>query len=783
MNGTMLHGPAVVHALRTHKCRYMRQLLRLLLYIAAGLLFSAPRGRSSYFESDPACGYQSGGFVHFESSQELRSEPSLGVCGWGFKEGAVPDLQPRVDQCLTCTFTPADRPSCARGWTLVRQHEWLLAQQQDCEWQGCWLSNGVCTNGTAVETALCMDGSTNPKCCPFKRFYRCCQPLSCTMRQAPAGQCVAQDKDLRPGQQYSTRMFAVPASSTDCYPYSFNVTRSCTASRTFTPVTDRMYDTCITQPVTRDSDGCVALPGYTFHRGWVVAGAASWRVDDGTQWGRVVGGTAAVAAAGQDMALMSARCDATSRCAGFQNTNTTDLLYQLPTRDQWVQADPSLDPCTGIYEKAAPEVSCSRVPGYLFTPLHTLDLNRVPGFSSSAAPNLPCSNCGNSAALAKQCDANRACAGYSNYHGLLLQSSTSSGSGVILADLPLMAFSSTLCAGMFTRTSRVFPAELEELDQLLCGEKVYCTGQLRYHTSSTATGSGTYYIDVAVTVVSDFAMPRGLADASGGGLRVMPTLRTLSIVCVNGSSITGGLPAGVAVLMPFLEELRVQGCGVAGSLPPQLAQLKYLRVLDLSANRLSGTLPDAWGNMSLGYLNLSRNALSGTLPPTWRGIVSGGTAAQAPGGGGGLPPLPPLSNLWDPPPPPLALPAGPATAPSPPPPPPATPPNPAPPLASPSSESSAPLAQQLVADLSFNNLYGELDRDYVHDACVRKELRVQLQGWPQPGLLQALGWGWRSTFLLQGNADVGAWAGRYGYAVADLGELKGGEHNLCGAYQ
>ena len=56
---------------------------------------------------------------------------------------------------------------------------------------------------------------------------------------------------------------------------------------------------------------------------------------------------------------------------------------------------------------------------------------------------------------------------------------------------------------------------------------------------------------------------------------------------------------------------------LSGSVPADLAQCKSIRFVDLSSNRLSGTL-DAWANLSLTIqfttMRLSDNALSGTVP-------------------------------------------------------------------------------------------------------------------------------------------------------------------------
>ncbi|GFR50385.1 hypothetical protein Agub_g12600 [Astrephomene gubernaculifera] len=730
----------------------MRQLLRLLLYLAAGAVIFLPFGWSSYFESAPSCGYtQQESFVHFETSPELLNEPSLGVCGWGFAD--IPQLHSRVDRCVSCSFTSADNPACSNG-VLVSQPEWHLASHVDCEWQGCWFGGGSCVNGTAETTALCAEtGFIAPRCCPFKRYIRCCRLLACTQRTIPAGQCVVGDKDLLPEQKFSSRVYAVSTTSSDCYAYSFETTRTCRANRTLSA--GNFYESCETHPVGRDAEGCAKLPGYTFYRGLLVANASTWRLRDNTEWSLIAGGAAAVQQAASDMPLMAGRCSATASCAAFQNTgNSTDLLYQLPLSSYWVQADSSLGYCAGIYAKSSPSNSCARIHGYLFASMRTLQLTSSSGFTVSASSS-PCSDCSSSAALAAQCDAHvgasgsNDCAGFSNYHGLII------GSSGLLTDQAMTTFTTTPCVGMYTRVGPVFPQEVEDLDKMLCGDLVYCTGQLRYHASSQSqpgTSSTSYYVDISIDVLTDLTLPRGLLDASGGGLQQIPNVRSLTFRCQGGSSMLGGLPVGLVALMPFLQELRVIGCRVTGTLPSQLSQLRYLRVLDLSDNSLTGALPESWSNMTLGYLNLSSNGLTGTLPAAWLDIITQPTTAPPP------PPAPTYSASPPPSPPPYASSS----------------------LAGQLGTQSA----QLVADLSSNGLTGAVPRDYVYKSCVSRHLRIQLRGEPSSELLAALGSDDQATFLLQGNPGIELWSGRYQYAVADLGgALAGGSSNLCGSHQ
>ena len=61
---------------------------------------------------------------------------------------------------------------------------------------------------------------------------------------------------------------------------------------------------------------------------------------------------------------------------------------------------------------------------------------------------------------------------------------------------------------------------------------------------------------------------------------------------------------------------RKTGIGLTGEIPPELASLSYLRVLDLSRNRLTGKIPPELGQLSqLQLLDLGENQLTGEIPP------------------------------------------------------------------------------------------------------------------------------------------------------------------------
>ncbi|KAK7826932.1 putative leucine-rich repeat receptor-like serine/threonine-protein kinase [Quercus suber] len=55
--------------------------------------------------------------------------------------------------------------------------------------------------------------------------------------------------------------------------------------------------------------------------------------------------------------------------------------------------------------------------------------------------------------------------------------------------------------------------------------------------------------------------------------------------------------------------------GLAGILPPALAKLHHLKIINLNDNYLSGNIPEEWASMQLEHLSISTNNLSGPIPP------------------------------------------------------------------------------------------------------------------------------------------------------------------------
>ncbi|XP_034697442.1 probable LRR receptor-like serine/threonine-protein kinase At1g07650 isoform X2 [Vitis riparia] len=61
-------------------------------------------------------------------------------------------------------------------------------------------------------------------------------------------------------------------------------------------------------------------------------------------------------------------------------------------------------------------------------------------------------------------------------------------------------------------------------------------------------------------------------------------------------------------------QIFLKGQDLAGVLPPSLAKLHYLKMIDFTKNYLSGNIPQEWASMQLEYMSLTVNRLSGLIP-------------------------------------------------------------------------------------------------------------------------------------------------------------------------
>ncbi|MCY3555615.1 MAG: Ig-like domain-containing protein [Gemmatimonadetes bacterium] len=108
---------------------------------------------------------------------------------------------------------------------------------------------------------------------------------------------------------------------------------------------------------------------------------------------------------------------------------------------------------------------------------------------------------------------------------------------------------------------------------------------------------------------------RGTQNLTGTIPPVLAQLSELRVLQLFRNALTGSIPPELGQLA-YLEELYLGTNQLTGGIPPELGQLENLEILDLWQNQLSGNVPPELGQLAnLEVLDLSRNAdLSGPLP-------------------------------------------------------------------------------------------------------------------------------------------------------------------------
>ncbi|GKV30602.1 hypothetical protein SLEP1_g39396 [Rubroshorea leprosula] len=104
-------------------------------------------------------------------------------------------------------------------------------------------------------------------------------------------------------------------------------------------------------------------------------------------------------------------------------------------------------------------------------------------------------------------------------------------------------------------------------------------------------------------------MWKGMERDYGNG-----NLKNLRIIDLSSNKLTGEIPVQISVLLELVE-LNLSRNQLTGWIPPNIGQLRNLESLDLSWNQLSGQLPWSMSQLYfLGTLNLSYNNFSGRIP-------------------------------------------------------------------------------------------------------------------------------------------------------------------------
>ncbi|KAF8727321.1 hypothetical protein HU200_018923 [Digitaria exilis] len=85
----------------------------------------------------------------------------------------------------------------------------------------------------------------------------------------------------------------------------------------------------------------------------------------------------------------------------------------------------------------------------------------------------------------------------------------------------------------------------------------------------------------------------------------------------SNNLFSGDIPAGFAAGMPRLQELDLSANQLSGSIPDNIGSLSSVSQMNLSHNQLTGEIPAGLGSIPvLNLLDLSSNQLSGSIPPS-----------------------------------------------------------------------------------------------------------------------------------------------------------------------
>lgn len=119
--------------------------------------------------------------------------------------------------------------------------------------------------------------------------------------------------------------------------------------------------------------------------------------------------------------------------------------------------------------------------------------------------------------------------------------------------------------------------------------------------------------DPSFLPASIFYMDLSFNQFDSSGFEEFSYYSGVYLLWLEGNPLNSEIPGGLSRMIKLVS-LKLNNCGLRGSIPSWIGYLTSLAQFDASRNSLSGSLPQSISTVPFQYLNLSSNSLTGAVP-------------------------------------------------------------------------------------------------------------------------------------------------------------------------